>query len=174
MKKLYTFLFSVCSCFLWAGQIAPQHDALPENNFSAYFEKAYSEHPGIPKGILEAVAYTNSRFHHIEHNPGGAESCMGLPKYYGVMGLVQDGKNYFRNNLNYISQISGYSTDDIISSPEKNILAYAKAYASLYSMFDNVNPIRIRESFSEGMPSPSTPRHSMKEDMKMKIKIMYI
>jgi len=53
----------------------------------------------VPLGMLEAVAFTNSRFFHITHNSGDAESCIGLPKYYGVMGLVKNGKNYFRNNL---------------------------------------------------------------------------
>ena len=129
MKKLYSlFFFLAAWMFVQAGQNVPQRDALPENNFSAYFEKAYSEHPSIPKGILEAVAYTNSHFHHIEHNPGDAESCMGLPKYYGVMGLVADGKNYFQTNLHTVATLSRFTQDEIISSPEKNILAYADAY----------------------------------------------
>jgi len=156
MKKFtLVSVFSLLAFFVNAGQTAPNSDALPENNFSAYFAKAYQQHPSIPKGVLEAVAYTNSRFHHITHNAGDAESCMGLPKYYGVMGLVADGKNYFRNNLTLVSSFSGISVDEIINNPEKNILAYAKAYELLYSGFDNVDPnspegmVSILKSLSE-------------------------
>ena len=63
--------------------------------------------------------------------PTGYGSCVGLPQAYGVMGLIANGKNYFRNNLVTVSQLSGYSIDDIVNSPEKNIKAYAKAYANL-------------------------------------------
>src|SRR3972149_7020382 len=91
--------------------------------YSAYFLQAYQQYPSIPQGILEAVAYTNTHIHHITHNAGDAENCMGMPGAYGVMGLVLDGKNYFNDNLKYVSKLSGISTQDIISNPEKNILA---------------------------------------------------
>ncbi|HEY4800305.1 MAG TPA: CUB domain-containing protein, partial [Bacteroidia bacterium] len=101
--------------------------------------EAYQLHPSIPRGILEAVAFTNSRFHHITHNVGEEESCMGLPKAYGVMGLVADGKNYFQNNLAVVAKLSGTSADEIITTPEKNILAYAAAYeaAQKYLLADS-------------------------------------
>lgn len=104
-------------------------------DYSAYFQQAYQQYSSIPKGILEALAYTNTHIQHITHNPNDAESCVGLPNYYGVMGLVQDGKNYFRNNLVTVSQMSGISEQEIISSPEKNILAYAAAYAQAQNSF---------------------------------------
>ncbi len=44
------------------------------------------------------------------------------------MGLTLDGKNYFSNNLVYVSDLSGISTNLIISDPQKNILAYASAF----------------------------------------------
>lgn len=140
MKKLYFFfLFSFASMLVKAGQTHEQSDALPVNSFQQFFEKAYQEHPSIPQGILEAVAYTNSRFHHIEHTAGDAESCMDLPKYYGVMGLVMDGKNYFQTNLHTVASLSRFTMDEIISSPEKNILAYADAYeqAQNYLLLDS-------------------------------------
>jgi N-acetyl-anhydromuramyl-L-alanine amidase AmpD len=100
-----------------------------KNQYQSFFNQAYIDNPSIPKGVLEAVAYTQSRFNHIV--PTGYGSCVGLPQAYGVMGLIADGKNYFRNNLVAVSQLSGYSIDEIVNSPEKNIKAYAKAYASL-------------------------------------------
>ena len=99
------------------------------NPYSKSFNKAYSIYPEIPRGMLEAVAFCNTRFAHISHSPAEQESCTGIPKAYGVMGLTLDGKNYFFSNLQLVSDLSMISTSDIISDPEKNILAYATAYS---------------------------------------------
>ena len=99
------------------------------NPYQSTFNKAYQLYPNIPKGYLEAVAYSQSRFSNIQPTEFG--SCIGIPQAYGVMGLVEDGKNYFRNNLILVSQLSGYSISEIKENPEKNILAYAKAYSSI-------------------------------------------
>ncbi|HTA63056.1 MAG TPA: N-acetylmuramoyl-L-alanine amidase, partial [Bacteroidia bacterium] len=131
MKKVYTL---VLAGVLFASTLSAQ---VLKNQYQSFFNQAYIENPSIPKGVLEAVAYTQSRFNHIV--PAGEGSCMGLPQAYGVMGLIADGKNYFRNNLITVSQLSGYSIDDIVSSPEKNIKAYAKAYASLLQQPNNIN-----------------------------------
>ncbi len=130
MKKIYGCIVLVM-LFLSSlnAQINSEVPSVGKNSFQPYFNKAYIENPSIPKGVLEAVAFTQSRFNHIEPSEHG--SCIGLPQTYGVMGLVADGKNYFRSNLVLVSQLSGYSIEDIISSPEKNILAYAKAYSIL-------------------------------------------
>lgn len=104
-----------------------------------FFEKAYLKYPSIPRGILEAISFTNSRFFHISHNQGDDESCIGLPKYYGTMGLVQDGKNYFRNNLIKVSELSGISVDEIIAYPEKSIMAFAFAYSSVKSKLNIIS-----------------------------------
>src|ERR1035437_11199140 len=106
-KNISILLFLFIAFKLSAEQFPQKPDVLPENQFFAFFAKAYQAHPSIPKGILEAVAYTNSRFHHITHNVNDEESCIGLPKSYGVMGLIADGKNYFQNNLSIISIFSG-------------------------------------------------------------------
>jgi hypothetical protein len=99
--------------------------------FSVFFKNAYQKYPSVPTGMLEAVSFTTTRINHITHNSGDPESCIGLPKTYGVMGLTLDGKNYFRNNLLLVSQLSTFIVDDIILSPESNILSFAAAYASL-------------------------------------------
>ena len=75
-----------------------QIEKLPANLYQQEFANAYNQYPDVPKGLLEAVSFTMTRFHHIQ-SPAG--SCVGLPKTYGVMGLTLDGQNYFRNNLNY-------------------------------------------------------------------------
>jgi N-acetyl-anhydromuramyl-L-alanine amidase AmpD len=128
MKKIYLCIgltFALCA------QLIAQDQLPVKNPFQSYFEEAYAENPDVPKGVLEAVAFTQSRFHHIEPVEGG--SCIGLPQAYGVMGLVPDGKNYFRNNLLLVAELSGYSAEEIKISPEKNIKAFARAYARLLS-----------------------------------------
>lgn len=120
MKNILLIIVVLFPCFLFA-----QVDQLPVNNYQQEFTNAYNQYPDVPKGLLEAVSYTMTRFNHIQ-NPIG--SCVGLPKTYGVMGLTLDGKNYFRNNLNYISQVAGIAVNDIIQSPQQNILAFAAAY----------------------------------------------
>jgi PKD repeat protein/N-acetyl-anhydromuramyl-L-alanine amidase AmpD len=112
-------------CFATYGQ----NERLIQNPYASYFSEAYQLYPTIPNGMLEAVAYTNTHFKHIGKSE--PESCTGLPKAHGVMGLVLDGKGYFKNNLQRISIISGYSTKEIINDPRKNILAYAAALNEL-------------------------------------------
>lgn len=106
------------------------------NSYKASFQKAYSINPSIPKGMLEAVAFCNTRFAHITHASTEPESCTGIPNAYGVMGLTLDGKNYFSNNLLTVSQLSKYSVNEIIADPEKNILAYAAAFTAIKKMLN--------------------------------------
>ena len=95
------------------------------NNFQNHFNTAYEEFPQIPRGILEGVAFTQTHFKHIENSE---TSCIGLPMVSGVMGLTENGQGYFRNNLLLVSELSGYSVNDIKQNPSINILAYATAY----------------------------------------------
>src|SRR5262245_30992351 len=119
MKKVLFFV-SIFTFF-----ISRASELVIDNPYTAQFKKAYALYPSVPKGILEAVAYTQTRFSHLQDNtePG----CIGLPRAYGIMGLVADGKNYFRNSLTFVSDLSGFSEEDIKSNPETNILAYAAA-----------------------------------------------
>ncbi len=125
MKKLLLFFSAtLCTAFSYSTEIVP-------NTYSNYFNAAYQQYPNIPKGIMEAVAFSNTHFQHITHASTASESCAGLPNAYGVMGLTLDGQNYFYDNLVLVSQLSGYSVEDIINSPQTNILAYADAFDSL-------------------------------------------
>ena len=108
--------------------VAQQH--FPVNHYKNEFNQAYQQYPDVPRGVLEAVAYSMTRFHHVQNT---TESCTGIPKVYGVMGLTLDGKNYFRNNLNLVAQLSGISVNEIINNPQQNIMAYAAAYHVLLS-----------------------------------------
>lgn len=131
MKKIFLLLFLV-PLTLFAQLVDPD-----KADYSGYFNNAYQEFPNIPRGILEAVAYGNTHIHHITHVQGQEESCIGLPLAYGVMGLTLDGKDYFTNNMVYVSNLSGVPVNEIIGSPEKNILAYAAAFNTIMSGLEN-------------------------------------
>ncbi len=128
MKKLL-LLFLTSSLQLLTS--TAQEELQITNTYQAEFEAAYQANPTVPKGILEAIAFTNTHLKHLSAD--GHESCMSIPRAYGVMGLTLDGKHYFRNNLIFISNLSGISVDEIIESPAKNIMAFAKAYSVIKS-----------------------------------------
>ena len=80
-----------------------------QGKYKTYFDEAYEKYPTVPQGLLEAVAYTNTRLTHLK----GETSCQGLPTYYGVMGLVEDGKGYFKSTLDEIATLSGFDKEKI-------------------------------------------------------------
>ncbi len=68
------------------------------------------------------------------------------------MGLIEDGKNYFRENLLKVAQLSGFSINDIKNNPETSILAYAAAFQNLQqqkNIFGTENLERYKSIFIE-------------------------
>ena len=125
MKKLLLF-----SAFLFSTTLVLADKPIV-NQYAKSFDKAYALHPEIARGMLEAVAFCQTRFTHITHPSAESGSCTGIPNAYGVMGLTLDGQNYFSNNLVTVSGLSNISKEDIINDPEKNILAYADAFVKV-------------------------------------------
>ncbi|MDP5170575.1 MAG: N-acetylmuramoyl-L-alanine amidase [Bacteroidia bacterium] len=123
-RSIFRQLIVALTLFITGASAMLQAQELP---YAAYFEEAYQQNPGIPQGLLESVAWTNTRIRHLSPT----HSCQDLPEYYGVMGLIKDGKGYFQSSLETVARLSGYTEADIIASPRINILAYAKAYAAL-------------------------------------------
>lgn len=122
MKHAY---FLVILLFTGLGlKAAGPQSALVPNPYTAEFAAAYQACPDLPKGVLEAVSWTNTRLQHLDGN--GPESCIGIPRAYGVMGLIADGKGYFRNNLSLVAAESGYSVKDMMEHPGSEIMAYAQ------------------------------------------------
>ena len=143
MKRYFPILFflALFSTMIAAhpGQEIPGKS---QDDYQAYFEEAYQLFPDVPRGVLEAVAFTQTRIRHA--NPDlEAPSCIGLPKAYGVMGLVEDGQGYFRNSLLTVAQWSGYTQEQIKNSPRINILAYAKAFHLMQQMVDSRDPMKV-------------------------------
>jgi N-acetyl-anhydromuramyl-L-alanine amidase AmpD len=62
------------------------------------FDAAYAAAPELPRGLLEALAWSRTHARHRlqEEAP---PSCMGLPAYHGLFGLVEDGRGWFRNQV---------------------------------------------------------------------------
>ncbi len=95
------------------------------NHYEEAFADAYSLHPEIPKGLLEAVVYNRSAFRNIQQDE--PESCTGLPRTIGLFGLVEDGKGYFNNTLQVVSELSEIDLELIRSDEATQIKAYAEA-----------------------------------------------
>ena len=99
--------------------------------YKSAFETAYEACPDIPRGLLEAISFTNTHCNHLTDDNYFNDGPDAMPRAYGLMGLVKDGKNYFRENLHIVSELSGISEAEILGSPEKNVLAYAMAFDRL-------------------------------------------
>ena len=125
MKKIILILLCISSI------AKAQSELFVDNPYQAEFNAAYTAYPSVPKGLLEAVAFSQTRFHQLSEND--QNSCIGMPKSLGIMGLCENGQNYFRENLGKIAQLSGISTQQIKSSPAQSIMAYAAAYSNLLS-----------------------------------------
>lgn len=108
------------------------------------FNAAYTAYPEIPEGLLEAVAWTNTRMIHLQNQD---EGCSGYPKAYGILGLHDDGKGYFRNNGEIVANLSGVSISDQKSSASIQITAYAGAYENIRNGLglDPNDPLTIKE-----------------------------
>ena len=100
-------------------------------SYNLVFDAAYKACPDIPRGLLEAISFTNTHCFHLTDDNYFNNGPDAMPRAYGLMGLVKDGKGYFRENLHLISELSGISETEILQSPEKNVLAYAKAFDRL-------------------------------------------
>lgn len=126
MKRLFVFF----ALSLWLPLFGLAQNAELQKYKSA-FETAYEACPDIPRGLLEAISFTNTHCNHLTDDNYFNDGPDAMPRAYGLMGLVKDGKNYFRENLHIVSELSGISEAEILESPEKNVLAYAMAFDRL-------------------------------------------
>ena len=93
------------------------------------FDRVEKQFPEIPHGLLRAISLTNTQGHHLTDADYSfdVDDPSAMPRAYGMMGLVKDGKGCFRENLPLIAKLSGISEEAILSDPEANVTAYAKA-----------------------------------------------
>lgn len=104
---------------IWA-----QTPRYPDNPYALLFTAVYGAHPLLPRGTLEAVAYTQSRFSPLE--PSSA--CTGIPQGIGLFGWIANGKGYFRENLFTIATLAQLPVEELIKEPALQIEALARAF----------------------------------------------
>ena len=126
MKRIVMLVALLWPVTLWMTAQEPVNQSY-KNEFKA----AYQACPSIPQGMLEAISFTNTHCNHLTDASYHHDGPDAMPRVYGLMGLVKDGKGYFRENLHLVSELSGISEAEILESPEKNVLAYAKAFERL-------------------------------------------
>ena len=126
MKRL--FIFFTLSLLLPLIGLAQNNEI---QSYKSAFNAAYEASPDIPRGLLEAVSFTNTHCYHLTDANYFNDGPDAMPRAYGLMGLVKDGKNYFHENLHLVSELSGISEAEVLESPEKNVVAYAKAFDRL-------------------------------------------
>ena len=125
MKRIATIFVLLIMSVLVFSQNANNQEYKPA------FDSAYQACPDVPRGLLEAISFTNTHCNHLTDDNYFHDGPDAMPRAYGLMGLVKDGKGYFRENLHLVSELSGVSEEEILQNPEKNVLAYAKAFERL-------------------------------------------
>jgi len=138
MLKLILTAYAIISCLNLFSQ------TVPNNAYQSSFNLAYQHYPTIPRGILEAVSFTQTRFQHLDIFE--QTSCAGLPQSLTLMGLIDNGKNYFRENLKTVSRLSNYSTSELLNNPTIAILGYAASYKFLMDSLNISNNINDHTS----------------------------
>ena len=99
------------------------------------FELAERQCPALPKGLLRAVSFTNTQCHHLTDADyhSSPDDPAAMPRAYGMMGLVKDGKGCFNENLRLVSELSDIPEEEILKDSFVNVLAYAKACETMAS-----------------------------------------
>ncbi|AEW01250.1 N-acetylmuramyl-L-alanine amidase, negative regulator of AmpC, AmpD [Niastella koreensis GR20-10] len=116
-RRLLTGLFLI---LLFRVEVMAQTD-----NYKAWFAEAYQQYPNIPQGVLESTAWSASRLNNMNPQaPGSNEVTM--PLRFGIFGLVEDGKGYFKNNLLTVTALSGITTEQFKNDVRLQIMAVAK------------------------------------------------
>ena len=126
MKRLNLLLI-----LLFSITIVGNTQNFENQKYNSAFEAAYKSCPKVPRGWLEAVSFTNTHCHHLTDADYHSNEPNAMPRVYGLMGLVKDGKHYFRENLHLVSELSGIAESEILASPETNVKAYALAFERL-------------------------------------------
>ena len=89
------------------------------------FSSLYMKYPSVPKGFIEAYAFTHTRMQALTKQE--APSCSNIPQPFGILGLFDQGNHYFIENAKKISQIAGISLQAMKSSEEQQLAAFAQA-----------------------------------------------
>ncbi|MBM3164536.1 MAG: N-acetylmuramoyl-L-alanine amidase [Bacteroidetes bacterium] len=89
------------------------------------FTSLYLQYPFVPKGFVEAYAFTHTRMQALAKDE--PSSCSNIPQAFGILGLFDVGNHYFIENAKKISQLSGISLQAMKGSEEQQLAAFAQA-----------------------------------------------
>lgn len=151
LKTTLLIWMGVACCFSLQAQLSFSDDCHPKINrdedararlnvlqeyerVRPYFEEAYQMYPSVPKGALEAVAYSYTRYSCLPMDTLETDAS-AMPKMYGVLGLTLNGKGVFRENLRLVSDLSGVDVMDLVVDNRLSVLAYAAAFARLQEYY---------------------------------------
>jgi N-acetyl-anhydromuramyl-L-alanine amidase AmpD len=118
-RRLLTGLFFI---LLFSVHVSAQQT----DNYQPYFNEAYRLYPNIPQGVLEAVAWSASRMYNMQPQTHGDGDEVHMPMRYGIFGLIEDGKGYFKNNLTAVTTLSGITVEQFKQDVRLQVLAVAK------------------------------------------------
>jgi N-acetyl-anhydromuramyl-L-alanine amidase AmpD len=143
MMTTRTLLSLLLAMFLisspaWAQQVP---------NINSYFAEAYAKYPAIPRGLLEATAYSASRMNNLMPQLPGEGDAVAMPQRFGIFGLIEDGRGYFKNNLLTVCTASGITPQQFKQDVRLQILAVAK-FIGQEAASRNLNATSTIESFA--------------------------
>ena len=104
---------------------------IDDERYASAFDAAYEACPNVPRGVLEAVSFINTHCHHLTDADYHHDGPDAMPRAYGLMGLVKDGKGYFRENLHTVARLSGMAETDILASPASTVTVLSTATPSM-------------------------------------------
>ncbi|HEY1200847.1 MAG TPA: hypothetical protein VGE79_07695 [Niastella sp.] len=98
----------------------------PILGLESYFEEAYWRYPNIPRGVLEAAAYSASRLTNLQPTTSANNNCTGMPQRHGIFALIENGRGYFKNNLLTVCNSSNITPDQYDKDVRLQVLSVAK------------------------------------------------
>lgn len=129
------FLLPLC-VFLLPLALWGQNNALRDA-----FRAAYQQHPDVPAGLLEALAFANTRMNN-EVPPTDTAQLHHGPARYGYFGLVEDGRGYFENNLLTVCDVAEVDPALFKTDINTQIGAVAAYVDALCQQLGNVRTLR--------------------------------
>ena len=103
------------------------------STFKDLCSEVYVSHPEMPKGVIEAYAFSQTRQQRLSGFQ--QEGCSGIPRAVGYLGLMENGEDFFRENLKTISKKSKISTANIKTNASLELKAFAKAYLAISTSY---------------------------------------
>lgn len=112
-----------------------------------YFKEAYWRYPNIPRGVLEAAAYSASRMTNLQPSSTNTGNCTGMPQRYGLYALIENGRGYFKNNLLTVCKTGNITPDQYKKDVRLQVLAVAK-FLSREASFKQIDVKMSLEEFA--------------------------